>query len=192
MEKIDAIFFIGPQGSGKGTQARKLSEKLAFFYWEMGGIIRQTAQQDSELGTRAKDLHDRGVLFPDEILLEIFKSHMDEIPLDTGVVFDGIPRRVGQAHYVLDVLNNQKRTNLVTIFLDLPKEDSVSRLLKRAEVENRADDTKEKIEFRLDQYYHDTVPVLDLMREHTTFITIDGRPSIDEVTKAINTALGLE
>lgn len=191
MEKIDAIFFIGPQGSGKGTQARKLAEKLDFFYWEMGGVLREESGKSTELGKKVKELIDAGVLLSDDLLLQVFVARMREIPFDKGVIFDGVPRRVGQAEFVIATLKEQHRDNLVTIFLDIPKEEALDRLLKRAEIEHRVDDTQEKIEFRLEQYYNDTVPMLEKMREASQFINIDGRPPIEEVTAAIDRALGI-
>lgn len=192
MEKVDAIFFIGPQGSGKGTQARKLAEKLDFFYWEMGGIVRETASLATDLGRKVKELQDQGVLLPDALLLEIFKSRMSELPTDRGVVFDGVPRRIGQAEFVIETLHNQGRTRFLTLFIDLPREESIQRLLKRAEVEKRVDDTREGIEKRLGFYENDTIPVLDFMKQRGQFITIDGSPSIEDVTHTINRELGIE
>jgi len=188
---MDTIFFIGPQGSGKGTQAKRLAERLGFFYWEMGAIAREVSKEDSEIGRRAKEMHDSGVLFPDDFLIEIVKLRLSRIPAEQGLIFDGIPRRIGQAEFLLDHLKATNHTAMVTVFIDIPHEDSINRLLLRAEREKRPDDTREKIEFRLKQYEENTVPVLDYLRQHTNFITIDGRPAIDEVTAAINSALQL-
>jgi adenylate kinase len=89
--KLDAIFLIGPQGSGKGTQAKILATKLNFFHWEMGGILRAVAKEDTDLGKRTKSLVDQGVLLTDEQLYEVVDSRLSLIPKDTGIIFDGIP-----------------------------------------------------------------------------------------------------
>ncbi|MCL5666673.1 MAG: nucleoside monophosphate kinase [Patescibacteria group bacterium] len=187
--ELNTIFFIGPQGSGKGTQAKILAGKLDFFYWEMGGILRQVAQENTELGSRVKSLVDSGVLLSDEQLYEVVDSRLSQIPADKGVIFDGIPRRIGQAEHLMDFLKKQGRTYFTTLFVNLPKEESLSRLLKRAKIEKRADDTKEKIEFRLQQYEKDTLPVLDYMMKETSYMEIDGSPAVEEVTKEIDRLL---
>ncbi len=189
---LNTIFFIGPQGSGKGTQARLLSKRLGFFYWEMGGILRGAGKEDTELGKEVKRLVDRGILLGDDLLLKVAESRLSKINKDQGVIFDGIPRRLGQAEFLMDFLKKQGRTNFATIFLDIPKEYSLERLLLRAKQEGRADDTKEKIELRLKQYYEDTLPVLDYLKNQTQFFVIDGRPSIEEVDKNINQTLKLK
>lgn len=186
---FDTIFIIGPQGSGKGTQARILAEKLNLFYWEMGGVLRNLAKEETDLGRQVSELINNGVLLTDELLLSVFKDRMSAIPLDKGVIFDGVPRRIGQAEFVLKFLKEQGRSNFVTLFIDLPKEESLNRLLARAEKEGRKDDTKEAIEYRLQQYEQDTVPVLDYLKENSKFINIDGKPPVDEVTSAIDQAL---
>jgi adenylate kinase len=188
---LNTIFFIGPQGSGKGTQAKLLAKKLDFFYWEMGGILREIAKDGSELGNQVKGLIEAGILLEDTLLLEVVKKRLSLIPLQQGLIFDGIPRRLAQAEFLLGYLNKIGRTNFVTLFIDLPKPESLSRLLKRAEVEKRADDTKDKIEFRLDQYYKETLPVVDFLKIQTKTFTIDGTPSVEEVTKEINKQLGI-
>jgi adenylate kinase len=189
---FDTIFFIGPQGSGKGTQARLLAERLGFFYWEMGGILRSVATEDTDLGHKTKNLIDNGALLPDDLLIEIIKTRLASLPQDQGLIFDGVPRRLGQAEFLLDHLKQINHTKMATIFLELPHEESLNRLLLRARTESRKDDTREAIEFRLQQYEKDTVPVLDYLRQHTEFFSIDGQPDIDEVTAAINQALHLD
>jgi adenylate kinase len=188
---LNTIFFIGPQGSGKGTQAKFLAKRLDFFYWEMGGILREVATGESILGIRIKQLIDSGVLLEDDDLYQVVKMRLNEIPTSKGVIFDGIPRRIGQAEFLLGYLKDQGRTEFTTLYVTLPKEESLARLLKRAEIEKRADDTKEKIEFRLQQYHEETMPVVDYLKIQTNFIEIDGTPSVDVVRENINKALKL-
>lgn len=188
---LNTIFFIGPQGSGKGTQAKILSRKLDFFYWEMGGILREVAKEHTPLGKQVKDLIDQGILLEDDLLLKVVESRLSQIPKDQGVIFDGIPRRIRQAEFLMDFLKKQGRTEFVTLFINLPEEESIKRLLLRAQKENRADDTEEVIKLRLKQYYEATLPVIDYLKQHTQFMEIDGRPKIEEVTNSINKTLGL-
>ncbi len=190
--QLNVIFFIGPQGSGKGTQAKLLAKKLDFFYWEMGGILREVAAGDSILGIRIKNLIDSGVLLQDEDLYQVVKMRLGEISKTQGVIFDGIPRRIGQAEALLNFLKEQGRENFTTLYISLPKAESVQRLLKRGQLEKRADDTLEKIEFRLQQYEEETLPVLDFLKQHTQFFEIDGSPQIHEVTKKIEQTLGVD
>lgn len=189
--ETDIIFFIGPQGSGKGTQAKILAEKLGCFYWEMGGILRQVAREASDLGRRVKDLVDQGILLSDEQLYEVVDNRLAQIPSHMGVIFDGIPRRVAQAEHLMAFLTKQGRKNFTTLFISLPEKETMKRLLKRAEIEKRVDDTGEKIQYRLEQYKKDTMPVLDYLKQHTQFIEIDGTPPIEEVAKSINRTLSL-
>jgi adenylate kinase len=188
---LNTIFFIGPQGSGKGTQAKMLAKRLDFFYWEMGGILREVASGGTVLGIRIKSLIDSGVLLQDDDLYQVVKMRLNEMPKTKGVIFDGIPRRLGQAEFLLDFLKKQGRENFTTLYVSIPREESLSRLLKRAEIEKRADDTKEKIEYRLKQYEQETIPVLDFLKTQSKFFEIDGRPAIDQVTREIEKALEL-
>src|SRR6185295_9858623 len=154
-----------------------------FFYWEMGGILREVAKEDSELGRMVKSLVDSGTLLTDEQLYLVVDDRLGQIPADKGVIFDGIPRRVAQAEHLMDFLSKQGRKDFVTLFINLPEEEIMKRLLLRGKMENRADDTPEKIQYRLDQYKKDTVPVLDYLRERTNFFEVNSMPPIEEVAQ---------
>lgn len=188
---IDAFIFIGPQGSGKGTQAHLLCEKLGFYYWGMGDILRETASQDTDFGRKIKNLIDAGHLLDDQTLLEAVQEKLDTLTKEKGIVFDAIPRRMGQAEFLLNHLAAIGKNRVATIFLDVTRDVSVERLMRRARIEGRADDTPEAINFRLKQYEEATVPVIDYLKTRTKFFDINGNPSVDVVTKEINAALGL-
>lgn len=189
--KLNTVFFIGPQGSGKGTQAKLLAGKLNFFHWDMGAILREVAKTDNDLGKKIKALIESGILLKDDDLYEVVRFRLNQISAGQGVIFDGIPRRLGQAEFLMEFLQKQGRTNFVTLFVNLPRKECLKRLALRAQKEGRADDTPEKIEYRLRQYEQDTLPVLDYLKSQTMFIEVDGEPAIGEVTKKINEALGL-
>ncbi len=188
---LNTIFFIGPQGSGKGTPAKLLADKLNFFHWDNGAICRAAAAQDTDLGRKVKNMVDNGIYLDDETLLAVAKEKLSSLPKEQGIIFDGIPRRLSQAEFLLKFLTEQGRPQPVTIFLDIPKDETLKRLVKRAETEGRADDTPEKIERRLQQYYDETLPVIAYMKQYSILIEIDGRPGVEEVTDKINKALDI-
>lgn len=188
----DAIFMMGPQGSGKGTQARILSERLGFFHWDMGAILRQEHGFKLSTGQTVGEIIDTGTYLADPQLIEVIKDKLNELPADKGVIFDAVPRRIGQAQFLMDWLRAHGKSNFATIFLDLGREESIKRLMLRSKMENRVDDTPAGIENRLRQYQEATLPILDYMRQNTGFFAIDGRPPIPEVTAQINHALGLK
>jgi len=183
---------VGPQGSGKGTQGKALAKKLGFFYWEMGAVLRENRDWKFADGKSVAEIIESGGLLTDDRLLEVFKAKMEVIPKDQGVIFDGIPRRIGQAQFLMQTLKDQGRSIFVTIFLDIPKEESIRRLVLRGQIEGRADDTPEAIEYRLKQYEEATVPMLDFLRKETLFLDIDGTPSIPEVERVIEEAMEIK
>lgn len=191
MNNLNTIFFVGPQGSGKGTQAKMLAKRLGFFHWDMGAILREVAASGTVLGIRIKQLIDSGVLLTEEDLYQVVKLKLNEIPSHNGVIFDGIPRRIAQAEFLLEYLKSQGRKDFSTISINISEAESLKRLLKRGEIEKRADDTEDKIKFRLKQYEEAIVPVIDFLKTNTDFIEIDGSPSADEVAHKINDALEL-
>lgn len=189
--KYDAIFMIGPQGSGKGTQGKLLAEKLGFFYWEMGEILRNEAKQDSEFGRKVKAMIDQGQLVPDEDVIRTLDDALPEIIKHKRVLFDGVTRRLGQTEYLVNFLLRNGFTQFATILIQIPHEESIKRLLLRAHHEFRTDDTPEKIKFRLEQYEKDTLPALEFLKAAGKFYEVDGVGSLEEVTTRINQALGV-
>lgn len=191
MDHYDAIFILGPQGSGKGTQQKLLAQKLGFYMWDTGKVLREHRDVTTVTGEKVGEILDRGGLLTDPQLLGVVKPLILELPTEQGILFDGIPRRIGQAEFMLDFLKSKGRTRLATILIDVPREESLRRLLLRAEKEGRADDTKEAIEYRLQQYESDTVPMLEFMKEHTAYLPIDGIGSVEEIAARIDKALGI-
>src|SRR5665213_3682713 len=125
---FDIIFIAGPQGCGKGTQGKKLAEKLGFLFWGMGGILRDIRAEDPQFASRIS-LVDRGTLLPDEIIIDILKSRLATVPRDQGIVFDGVPRRLGQAEFLIPFLRDKGYQKMATVFIDLPREESMKRIL---------------------------------------------------------------
>ena len=184
------IFIAGPQGSGKGTQGKKLAERLGFLFWGMGGMLREIAKEGTSLAEQVAAMDD-GTLLPDDLIIEVLKDRLATIPHDQGIVFDGVPRTIGQAEFLIPYLQRENKKFMATIFLDLPREESVRRLMLRAQHESRVDDTPGGIEKRFEYYDAMMTPTLAFLKQETDFITIDGRPSVDEIAKNIDAALGI-
>ncbi len=184
------IFIAGPQGSGKGTQGKKLAEKLGFLFWEMGGTLRAILAQDGPLAKKILATA-HGTLHTDELIIEVLKEQLPLVPPDMGIVFDGVPRRRGQGEFLVEYLKERGMEKMATIFIDLPREECVKRLLLRAQHESRVDDTPEAIAQRFRDYDETIKPAMDYLKEKTTFITIDGSPSPDEIAASINKVLGI-
>ncbi len=190
LPKYDAIFMIGPQGSGKGTQGKILAEKLRYFYWEMGAILREEAKKNTPFGRKVKSLIDDGHLLEDEELFRVLQTELPEVIKHKRILFDGVPRTVPQGIHLVHYLQQNGFTQFGAIHIDVPKEESVKRLLERAHHEFRTDDTPEKISYRLDLYDKETKPVLKFLNGIGELYTIDGVGGINEITKRINQALG--
>jgi adenylate kinase len=189
---FDTILIAGPQGSGKGTQSELLAKKTGFLYLSMGGMLREVLAENKNAALVEKvSVINQGTLLTDDVVIEVIKEKLESLASDQGVIFEGIPRRIGQADFVLNFTKEQSRKLPVTIFINIPREVSVQRLLLRAKKEGRVDDTPEGIDTRL-KYYEDVIkPTMDYLKTRTRFFEIDGTPSIETVEKSINAALGI-
>lgn len=184
------IFVAGPQGSGKGTQGRKLAEKLGFLFWEMGATLRAILKTDTPLAKKLLVINE-GKLLSDEVIVEVLKDQLPLIPSDRGIIFDGIPRRMMQGKFLVEYLKAQGKKRMATVFIDVPREECIHRLLLRAQHESRVDDTPEGIAQRFRDYDDAMKPAMDYLKEQTTFIVVDGTPTPDEIAGSINKALGI-
>jgi adenylate kinase len=172
------ILLIGPQGSGKSTQGKLLSEQLNIPFVSTGDIFRDIASKDTEEGKRIKQILDAGNLVDDETATQLVEERVKFSDCSNGFILDGYPRTVNQATS-LDI-NFDK-----AYFLKMPREQVLERLLKRG----RADDTEESINKRLDLYYAQTQPLVDYFRQKEILTEINAQSDIQTVQDEIKKSL---
>lgn len=188
---FDVVFIVGPQGSGKGTQGKKLAEKLGFLFWGMGHVLREMAREDTPLAKKIAVMNE-GALLSDEVIDEVLQERLSIAPHERGIIFDGVPRTRGQAEFFIPLLRREGWKRIVTVFLEVPRDLSMQRLLLRAQHETRVDDNPEAIETRF-KYYDETMPpMLEYLKRETRYITVDGTPLPEVVEREIHEALGIE
>jgi len=177
---IGIIF--GPPGSGKGTQAARIESEFGLAHLSTGDILRAEVARGTPIGKEAGRIMAAGDLVPDELIVDIVRGRLPEAEAGAGVLLDGFPRTLRQAQ-ALDTMLEQEghRVDLV-VALDVPEADLVARLLHRAEVEGRADDTRETITERMHEYHGRTEAVLEHYRKQGVQVEmIDGTGAPDTV-----------
>jgi adenylate kinase len=180
------ILFIGPPGSGKGTQAQRLAQELGYRHLVMGDLLREEIRAKTPLGQKIQPLLEAGLLVPDELVIDLVAHHLQN---GADYILDGFPRTVPQAQ-ALDRLLNEKGASLQSvIFLDVPEEELIVRLLKRSELEGRTDDNPETIQRRLAEYRQKTQPLLDFYEARGLLRRISGVGSIPQITERIKKAM---
>lgn len=177
------LIILGPQGSGKGTQAKLIAEKFGLTHISTGDLLRKEIESGSEFGQEIKKITDSGDLVSDEILFSV----LEKAPLKSGqgFILDGTPRNLYQAQALEKVFQKIGLSLDKVIFINIPYDISVQRMLKRAEIEHRTDDTLDAIKKRLQVYKDETEPVVDYYRQQGKVIDIDGTPDIDTIFKDI-------
>ncbi len=176
------LILFGPPGSGKGTQSEKLIEKYGFRHLSTGDLLRAEIANKTALGMEAKSIMDRGQLVPDEVVIGMISTALDANPGVPGFLFDGFPRTTAQAE-ALDKLLSLKKTEIgAVLFLQVPDEELISRMISRAKTSGRADDADEQVQRkRLDVYLRDTLPVAEHYGKLNKVVKVEGVGSIEDI-----------
>ncbi|TFD81917.1 adenylate kinase [Cryobacterium psychrophilum] len=183
------MLLIGPPGAGKGTQATRLAEAFVVPAVSTGDIFRFNVKNETALGLQVKAFMDAGAYVPDTLTNAIVKDRLGESDAASGFLLDGYPRTTDQVAE-LDRLLDDEGTKLdAVVLITADTDEVVSRLLKRAEEQGRADDTADVIRHRLDVYAEQTAPLIDVYSARGLVITIDGLGAVDVVTDRILAAL---
>ena len=181
------LVLFGPPGAGKGTQANLLIEKYNLVHLSTGDILRGEITAGTALGLEAKALMDRGDLVPDEVVIGMISSKLDNNPNANGFIFDGFPRTAAQAT-ALDNLLAEKGT-AISAMLSLKVEDAelIRRLLERGKNSGRADDKNEAIiANRINEYNTKTAPLKEYYSAQNKLSEIEGVGSVDEIASKLN------
>ena len=173
---------FGPPGAGKGTQAAKLIERYGLRHVSTGDLLRREIAAGTPLGLKAKSLIDKGELVPDEVVEGMIASELDAHGDVKGFLFDGFPRTTAQAEHLDAILAERGRKVDAVLALAIPDEMVFERIRHRAQIENRADDTKpEVIQNRIDTYHAKTEPIAAFYKGKGVYREVDGTGTIDEV-----------
>ena len=183
------ILLLGPQGAGKGTQAKRISAEYGIPHIASGEILRSEMAAGTELGRRVKDVYDRGDLVSDDLMIELIRNRLAQPDTEAGFVLDGFPRTTVQAE-ALDAMFDEIGRNFSVVFaLQIPDEVALERLRRRAEIEGRPDDTDEAIRRRLENYHRETAPLIEYYRTRGNLVPIHGDRSENEVFAEMQQAL---
>jgi len=181
------LVLFGPPGAGKGTQSNLLINKYNLVHLSTGDILRSEISEGTKLGLEAKTLMDKGDLVPDEVVIGMISSKLDNNLNARGFIFDGFPRTAAQAE-ALDSLLEEKGTE-ISAMLSLKVEDKelIKRLLNRGKDSGRADDQNEEIiANRINEYNNKTAPLKNYYGSQSKLSEIDGTGSIEEIATKLN------
>lgn len=184
---VTRLLIIGPPGAGKGTQAAKIAETYGVPAISTGDIFRANIKGGTELGQRVQAIIEAGELVPDTLTNEIVQDRLLQEDAAPGFLLDGYPRNVEQVEALDGMLEGDSLDAVV--LLEADTDAVVARLLKRAEIEGRADDTEEVIRHRQEIYAQQTEPLIALFTARGILVSVDGLGGIDEVAERIAGAL---
>jgi len=214
------IIILGSQGSGKGTQAKKLAEKYNLVHIDMGKTLRQVARMDTPLGKEIYDIQNvTKTLVPSHILKEVLHLNLSSIPREQGIVFDGVPRNLEQLEYINTLLLEFGRHLEKVFFIKISEEEAVKRISKRVvcskckkvyilgkdiqsqkekcptcqgEIIQRIDDTEDGIKKRLEVFREETIPVIEKYKKIGILEEVNGEQWMEDVFKSINKIIDKE
>jgi adenylate kinase len=183
------LLLIGPPGSGKGTQGDLLSKRFGLAHIAAGDLLRAEVEAETPIGKSVKEYIDQGELVPDEIIIELLMPAIIRAVDDGGYVLDGFPRSVGQAQVARGLAEQVGATPDAVIYLEADRDELVRRILERATIEGRSDDTAEVIHNRLQVFDEATHPLVDYYRSRGLLHVIDANATEEVVADHILAAI---
>ncbi|WP_026534028.1 adenylate kinase [Arthrobacter sp. H14] len=183
------MLIIGPPGSGKGTQAARISDRLGIVAISTGDIFRANVKEMTPLGVEAKSYMDAGDYVQDSVTNKMVRDRLKEADVEDGFLLDGYPRTTAQVDELDDILASIDQQLDAVLQLTADDEELVKRLLGRAAQDGRTDDTEEVVRHRLDLYHEKTEEVVSKYADRGIVAKVDGIGGIDEVTDRVMTAL---
>jgi adenylate kinase len=185
------VLLLGPQGSGKGTQAKRISADYGVPHIATGDMLREAMANGTPLGAQVKPIYDRGDLVPDEMMVALIRDRLGHDDTENGFVLDGFPRNLAQAR-ALDAMLREigRELDVVFDFQVAGEETLLDRMRRRAEEKGRTDDTPEAMRKRLDTFYELTSPLVEYYRTASgNVVGIHAERSVNEVFAEIQAAL---
>jgi adenylate kinase len=183
------LVILGPPGAGKGTQAKRVAERFGIPAISTGDIFRANIAEQTPLGIQVDAIVQSGKYVPDELTNDLVRDRLTKPDCEPGFLLDGYPRTIAQV-LELDTMLAMASSKLDAVLeLTVITDEVVERLLKRAEIEGRADDTEDVIRHRLEVYAEQTAPLVSLYGQRGLLITVNGMGEVDEVTHRLYSAL---
>lgn len=183
------LIIMGPPGAGKGTQAKFVAEHFKIPAISTGDIFRANVTRGTELGLKAKQYMDAGDYVPDEVTNLMVRNRIDEPDAESGFLLDGYPRTLSQVEELDGMIKFTGHELDAVLVLTVDEDEIVQRLLQRAELEGRADDTEDVIRRRQELYTEQTEPLIEVYRGRGILVELDGMGEVDDVTQRIFDAL---
>ena len=183
------LLVLGPQGAGKGTQAALISEEYGLPHISTGAMFRDAVAVRTPLGRKVAPILERGDLVPDELTIALIGERLSAPDAADGFVLDGFPRNLEQASALDELLGGLGKGLDAILFFDLPDEQAVERLERRAGLEGRTDDTPEAIQRRLRIYHEETEPVVEHYRTTGRLVPLHAGREIGDVWAETQAAL---
>ncbi|MDP3993740.1 MAG: nucleoside monophosphate kinase [Candidatus Doudnabacteria bacterium] len=187
--KVSNLVILGPQGSGKDTQADLLAKEFGFVVIGAGNELREIAKTDTQLGKKVNQtINVEGRLVEPELIVAVIEDRLSKIPPDQSIVVHGFPRSLRQYELMKASWVRLGRRNYKVIFIELPEEEALKRIGGRG----RVDDHPEALKKRFELFNSETMPVVRQLENEKKLISIDGSPSIEKVQEEIVNRLGLK
>jgi adenylate kinase len=204
------ILFLGAPGAGKGTQCKKLAEKLSLPHLSSGDMLREAVKQGTKAGVEAKSFMDKGLLVPDEVLIKMFREFLSKKEMDKGFILDGFPRNLAQAESLSTLLTELSKKLTVVINLETSEDLLVDRITGRrvcpnkecnavyhikyfapqkegvcdkcqTELSHRSDDKPEVVKQRLQTYAEQTEPLIQYYGNQGLVKNVNGEGEAEQI-----------